>query len=204
MDKVNTRIEHVIFDFDGVIVDTFNFHLNNINKLYNIGLTADEYRDAHNGNFYDNILSKFTGVDFTVYATTVCKDEAKLPIADDTTLVLNELSKVYKLHIVTSACQSQVISYLENHDIKQLFATILCAEDSRSKKDKFERVLKEQETVPEKCIYITDTLGDLMEANEVDFETIAVTFGFHDLQRLFKGNPKHIAKSWKEIREILM
>jgi phosphoglycolate phosphatase-like HAD superfamily hydrolase len=48
---IDKNIKHLIFDFDGVLADSFNFDLNKYNKLYDIGLTAKELQvingDSH-------------------------------------------------------------------------------------------------------------------------------------------------------------
>ena len=49
-------IKAVIFDFDGVIHDTFDFNLKWLNHFVNDNfkpLTNQEFRDLHNGNSYN-------------------------------------------------------------------------------------------------------------------------------------------------------
>ena len=48
--------KNIIFDFDGVIYKSQNYHLNKLNEVFNIGLTMEEYRDAGKGN--TNILMR--------------------------------------------------------------------------------------------------------------------------------------------------
>lgn len=55
----------------------------------------------------------------------------------------------------------------------------------------------------EDCIFITDTLGDILEANKVGVKSIAVDFGFHERERLEKGNPFKIISNFKDIRKII-
>ena len=49
------------------------------------------------------------------------------------------------------------------------------------------------------CLFITDTLGDLKEAAEVNIKTVAVTWGFHSLKTLEKGNPWVIVNTSQEL-----
>lgn len=53
----------------------------------------------------------------------------------------------------------------------------------------------------DECIFITDTLGDILEANEVGIGTIAVDFGYHERKRLEKGNPLKIISKFEELIE---
>ena len=36
-------MKHIIFDFDGVIIDSFKFHIKKMNEIYNRDLTEEEY-----------------------------------------------------------------------------------------------------------------------------------------------------------------
>jgi phosphoglycolate phosphatase len=39
------------------------------------------------------------------------------------------------------------------------------------------------------CLFVTDTLGDLLEAEKTGVEGIGVTWGFHGAETLKRGNP---------------
>ena len=56
---------------------------------------------------------------------------------------------------------------------------------------------------PDDCVFITDTLGDILEAKKVNVRSIAVTFGFHDQERLKRGEPLHLVSDFAEIRPLL-
>jgi len=49
-------------------------------------------------------------------------------------------------------------------------------------------VLREYKAKPEDCVFITDTLGDMREAARCGVWSIGVTWGFHERERLEKGN----------------
>ena len=53
------------------------------------------------------------------------------------------------------------------------------------------------------CVFVTDTLGDILEANKLGIKTIAVDFGYHERARLERGNPFAIVSDFKEIRKII-
>lgn len=48
---------------------------------------------------------------------------------------------------------------------------------------------------PADCLFVTDTLGDILEAQEVGVRTVAVDFGYHPRSLLEEGEP------WKIISE---
>ncbi len=197
-------MKHIIFDYDGVLVDSFNFHLSKINGLYKIDLTAEEYRSSHDGNFYASKLDKWTAIDFSEYAQRVSKNQAKLPVRNEVKDVLIVLAEHYQLHVITSGWKIQVLPFLENNGIIKLFTTLQYAEDGTSKYEKLHRLLESQNALPHECIFVTDTLGDLLESHKVNIPTIAVTFGYHSEDHLKEGNPTYVAHSFLEIKEILI
>jgi phosphoglycolate phosphatase-like HAD superfamily hydrolase len=42
--------KNIIFDFDGVIHKSQNYHLNKLNEVFNIGLTMEDLQNAGRGN----------------------------------------------------------------------------------------------------------------------------------------------------------
>ena len=76
-------------------------------------------------------------------------------------------------------------------------------ETHKLKTHKFRKVLDELNLKENECIFITDTLGDILEANEVGIPTIAVDFGYHERERLEKGNPLQIISNFEELIETI-
>jgi phosphoglycolate phosphatase len=80
-----------------------------------------------------------------------------------------------------------------------LFSFLYGYETHKLKTHKFKKVLNDFNIREDECIFITDTLGDILEANEVGIDTIAVDFGYHERERLEKGKPKKIISSFNEL-----
>lgn len=47
--------------------------------------------------------------------------------------------------------------------------------------------------------FVTDTAGDVIEGNRAEVKTIAVTWGFHDRERLEKAKPDIIVNTPEEL-----
>ena len=195
-------MKHIIFDFDGVIIDSFQFHIKKMNEIYGIGLTEEEYSNRHVGNFYTNSFAKFDNIDFSDYAKQVAEEQSNLLPNQGSLKLLKDLSKKSRLHIITSGWKVQVMPFFEKHKIVDLFDTFLFAEDGKKKSDKFNLIFNKNIN-PKDCIFITDTLGDLYESNEVGIQTIAVDFGYHSPELLKKGNPNYMVSSLAEMEGIL-
>ena len=55
--------------------------------------------------------------------------------------------------------------------------------------EKIKMVFAEHGTDASRCVFITDTLGDIREAEKMGVGALAVTWGFHEPERLAKGSP---------------
>lgn len=196
-------LEHIIFDYDGVLVNSFEFHLGMYNDIFDIGLTEEELRDAHNGNFYEAKTDKWERVDIQTYARTVAPHQQKLPLNPGVKESLETFSKDKTLHLVTSGWQEQILPNLQYHGIDAYFAHMLFADHGLSKHEKIERILGDENADADTAIFITDTVGDLHEAKQVPIRAIAVTFGFHPEETLRSGNPDHLVHSWAELHKLL-
>ena len=84
-----------------------------------------------------------------------------------------------------------------------MFSFLFGLETHKLKTHKFKKVLNEFNLKEDECIFVTDTLGDILEANEVGIKTIAVDFGYHERERLEKGNPMKIISEFNELVDIV-
>lgn len=197
-------MKHVILDFDGVIADTFDFHLAKLNEFHDIDFTAEEYRKVHEGNFYNDTDSRIADLDFTGYPAFAKTEQALLPPYEGFIEALLKFSSLYKVHLVTSGFKEQILPFLVEKKIDNLFTTMLFADHGKSKHVKIESILAQQKISPTNdCVFVTDTLGDIVESHEAKVPVIAVTFGFHEEELLRKGSPEYIAHSWPEIEQIV-
>ena len=72
----------------------------------------------------------------------------------------------------------------------------------KSKIHKFNYLFNKYDFSPKESIFITDTLWDIIEANEVWIKSIAVEFWYHEKERLDKWNPYKMISSFDELLEI--
>lgn len=189
-------IKAVIFDFDGVIHDTMELAFN-INKIIFPGLTINEYKDFFNGNCYEH--EKITPEAAKKYFKLQENEFKNLKIERE---IKNELLKMkdkFNLFIVSSNSGMTLNNYFENNDILHIFKEVLGVESHKSKIEKFKLLMDKYNLNRDNCIFITDTLGDILEANKVDLRTIAVDYGFHERERLKQGKPLMILSGFKEI-----
>lgn len=195
-------IKIIIFDFDGVIINEYSMHYE-LNKKQITGLTEDEFKGLFEGNVHlqrEKLKSRDTGFDiksnFNEYKKTI-------KIQSDIKESLKQLSKKYILGIISSAKESGALQCIKNSELENSFSFIYGDETHKLKTEKFNLVLERFKVSKDECIFITDTLGDILEAKKVGIKTIAVDYGYHIKETLLKGNPIKIISNLSEIEDVL-
>jgi phosphoglycolate phosphatase len=192
------KIKHIIFDFDGVIGDTFDI-LSSLSYKHVVNNPSHEdFLAHHDGNVFEEPKVIFDAekrhLFFSEYRESIAGSHLKDSIAP-----IKSLSEHFQLYINSSNQEAGLLSALEQADLLSCFKKVMGEETHKSKVTKFQIVFDEYGATTENTIFITDTLGDIKEAEKIGIKTIAETFGFHSRERLMQGNPYKIVDSWDEI-----
>lgn len=193
----------LIFDFDGVIEDTFELSFELFKEQFK-KLTHDEYRSYFDGNFYEVVKEKKLPVNIAEYYLKYSSAMKDNVINPEIKSVLSDLHDTFSFSIVSSSPENVINEYLERNGIDSFFDHVWGALKNTSKVEKLEELLKEYSIEKDDCWFITDTLGDIYEAAEVGIRSVAVTWGYHPLERLKKGNPAVIVDTPKELLDFLI
>lgn len=202
--KKNHKI--ILFDFDGVIADTFEmafaFH-----KKLDIPMTKKQYRDQFMGNIYDAVEKKIEKTKhdehFKMWFDLYNAEILDQPIHNGMKHAIETLAEKYILILVSSSTTNPIQSYLERHYLTEYFDKIFGADIHFSKVEKMIMIFKQYNVNANDCIFITDTVGDLIEAQKVGVESIVVTWGFHKQKRFKNKKPyKFVNSSTKLITAI--
>jgi len=196
-------IRTIIFDVDGVLCDTFEFHRIRIAEFVGTMMSVDDFRNIHNGNFFETVPQEIKDTDWRAYAKYIYHEQSALLIVDATKKSIKTLSESYALHLVSSGSEINIEELLRNNGLHDHFNEILGLESHRLKIDKFKFLIEKYHLHAEECLFVTDTLGDILESNEVNIPTIAVDFGYHDTKTLQRGNPLGIISHFDEIELLL-
>jgi phosphoglycolate phosphatase len=191
----------IIFDFDGVIGNTFNVNLK-VWQSFDPKVTVQQYRDHHNGNVYEQPTIYIDPKDIDLWnsrALELFTSDDFFPMKD----VLSSLSKQYPLLIVTSMLETTVEGHLRVGGYESYFKEIYGYTKSKSKVEKFKMAMKDYNFKPDECVYITDTLGDIEEAHKAGIKVIAVTWGYHDRNLLETAKPEAMVDTPEELLNLL-
>jgi len=192
----------IIFDFDGVIHDTFEVFYDIMKQLYP-NITKEEYRSYFDGNIFKKVDIEPSKEEDFKFKELVYEAFKKLKLEKNIRTELEKLSKKFDLYIISSNSIDNLKMYFKNNNFTNVFEEILAAEAHKSKVKKIKILFEKYDLNPNSCIFVTDTLGDILEGNKVGIKSIACTFGFHDEERLKKGNPFKIISNFEEIRKII-
>lgn len=191
----------VLFDFDGVIADSFDMASALANRRCK-HLTTERYRSAFEGNIYDALAKGLKdgkrpdhglGCEhdldwWTEYAKTFPSVQ---PFADILPAI-ERLAAEYRLAIVTSGRRTYIEPFLATHALAGRFTDILDYDVHTHKTKKIEIMFERYAIQAPDCVFITDTLGDIREAAHHAIGSIACAWGFHSHETLQKGIPFRI------------
>lgn len=195
----------ILFDFDGVIADTFAPAFE-VQKLIYSGITEDDYRTFFEGNIneggntptHSKLAANFhPEVDFFTEYLPRLKKEGK--VFSGMIEVIKKLSESYSLIIVSSTITTPIQEFLEENNLTPYFTEIMGNDIHASKVEKIKMIFDKYNTTKEHCVFVTDTLGDMVEAEKTGMGAIGVSWGFHDQGRLLRGNPFRIVNAPDEL-----
>ena len=189
-----------IFDFDGVIADTFAYSQAVISRI-GITVTQDQFKDHHNGNVFEKPIVPFTPENRVVFHRVYGEGIASVPLFISRT-EFETLAQEYTLCIVSSNDEHAISQYLLSHNITQ-FSDVLGCEFHKSKVHKIQYLMQKYGVNEKDCVFVTDTVGDVLESHQLSVPVIAVSYGYHDLERLARANPTHLVNAVPQLLTLL-
>jgi len=194
-------VKLIVFDFDGVLEDTYESNYRFLTKEIS-NLTREEYKSLFDGNVYKKLAllaHRDTGFDSL---ESIDEERKILTTNPEIVRVLEILAHSYTLGIITSSNEKGIHEYLTRNNISSLFTFVYGYETSSSKEEKFKKLIYEFSLKEKEIVFVTDTLGDILEAHACGIRSVAVDFGYHDRARLEQGNPWKIVSKFDELLEI--
>ena len=190
---MNEKSKLVIFDFDGVIVDSIDVMFKNMQKLFP-GLTWEEFQKGskksikERDEYFARHHKRLSKRDAEKLQKSYAKEKLKTSKAhDEMRMLIRDLSKKYFLAINTNAREDNILPILKSIGVYKYFDSIEPGGDSRTKVDKSESIMSELSISPSDAVFITDTTGDVLDAEEAGMPAIAVTWGVHGREDFEEG-----------------
>lgn len=187
----------IMFDYDGTIVDTFTLtcHIyNEIFRLFKIekSLTKRQYQDLFETDWRECVkkLGITKEVDINrcaqIYFNISQDFMTEIRLYPKVRTMLSELSKQYKLAIVSNGKKEHIIDRLQFLDIAKYFDYVAGFESGQKPAaDPLLRCVEYFNVLPEEALYIGDMDGDIQAAKNAKLKkAIAVSYGYHHCDRL--------------------
>jgi len=191
----------LLFDFDGVIVDSLSLYERTVKTCLEIignpiVQTRDDFLDLFEDNFYEGIVKK--GVDlqeFMAASKDILNDIQYEQLEPHRFLfpILEALHRDHFLAIISSNTSGIIRKALEAYHIDGYFQEILGSDTAYSKQEKINLVMYLFGIAQDQIYYIGDTAGDIREARNAGVHAVAVTWGWHPRERIMAAHPDFMA-----------
>ncbi len=199
----------LIFDFDGVIADSLDIFMKKVItacKKYGSNQinTKEDFLNLFENNLYESLVKQ--GIHEDKIPNMIeelkigTKEQNKIKLFDGIKEALLQLSKNHRIFIITSNVTPVVEEFLKSKGII-CFEEVIGADKDTSKVNKINSIKSKFKGA--NYFYIGDTLGDVIEGRKAGIKTIAVTWGWHDENRLKIGKPDYIVSNPKELINLL-
>jgi len=195
----------LIFDYDGVIVDSLEIFMEKVITACkkhgsNQVNTKEDFLNLFDDNLYVNLIER--GISKETIPKLIedfligLKEQRKIKLFNGIEEMLQKLSKGNKIIIITSNLTNVVEDSLKLKNI-DCFEEVIGADKETSKVKKIETIKSKY-----KCneyFYIGDTKGDIIEGKKADIKTIAITWGWHNEDKLKEESPDYIISTPDEL-----
>ncbi|MEC8221071.1 MAG: HAD family hydrolase [Nanoarchaeota archaeon] len=196
-------IKAIIFDFDGVLMDSRET-LHKFILIHHPEISESEIEEIFHVNAHSHpIIKKFVKEHREEIDAFFLNDTTKDSFYNGAKELIEELENNFQLFINTSAPTYNVKHFLSLIEKENSFKEILGFDIEVSKVKKFQMILDKYNLKKDECLFVTDTLGDLREAEEVEIKSIGVTWGVHKRETLKQGEIIAIVDNYEELLEII-
>ena len=200
-----------MFDYDGVIVDSLNvFATTFLAASHACGYTGIKTREQvvrlFDGNFFEKLSQlglssdKVDEILRDAYSRKVQKYFTEVKPFQGMHESLSALSDRNVLAVITSNDSQLVWKFLKKEGLA-CFDEVAGADQERSKVKKIQKLMARYQELP--AVYVGDTKGDMLEGRQAGAVTVAVTWGWHSVEKLTEGAPDYMVHSVAELEKRL-
>lgn len=199
----------IVFDFDGTLADTYDTFVEIANNL------SDEFGYKPVDREEQERLKSLSARDLIRQAEISplkipfvlkrVKSELNHKIKDLNPIpgmphCLQQLkNQGYSLGIITSNAEENVLDFLKIHNLEQLFSFIYAGTTLFGKHKIINKLLNEQQLLPDDVIYVGDETRDINSAKKSNISVVAVTWGFNSADVLAKHQPDFLINHPEEL-----
>ena len=198
----------IMFDFDGVIVDSLDFsHECSRIAMEMDSITPEYFRSLFHGNVFEHpavsgqlkVKAKPSKDDvFYKHYIPILMERPPIAAMLD---VLDSASKLHPTVMISSTVNEPLHDYVKRYGMAHHFQMIMGGDTHTSKVVKIQMAKEFYAVEDNDCLFVTDTLGDIREAAKAGVQSIGVTWGFHLREDLEQGTPLAIVETPAELKD---
>jgi len=211
--KRNMRLEGVLFDWDGTLLDSYHADTSAYLAMFKemgISWGIEELEKHYSPNWYQvyrtaKLPRKLWADADRAWRANYAKHRPKL-IAG-ARRVLRRVGNDHSLGLVTSGDRDRVTRQLREFRLTALFKARVCSGDTRSKKPHPEPLsfaLRQMALGPSACVYVGDAPQDVEMARRAGVLAIGVLGPFPTEKRLRAARPEFLIGSIEELPDLLV
>lgn len=181
----NKKIDAVLLDLDGVVIDSFEVVYIGLKKTFqkygNENLDREEYEEKYWGTKIEDIIVEDLGwgkeaSDY--YFSVMFENFDKAKLCKGVKETLDSISKMNKkIGLVTNAPKKYTNRYLDFFDLKDKFKVIVTSDDVVSIKPSSEQLIEAYralEITPERTVFVGDSDTDLTAGKKAGCTVVGV------------------------------
>jgi len=208
------RITGVVFDWDGVLLDSLGSSYNVYNRIFEkVGtkrLTMDEFLVLQSPNWYEfyakvglpmGLWEQIDGEWMRLY------DKEEPPLHQDAMECLDDLGAAgFKLALVSNGSKPRVEREVARFGLTSRFQSVVCGEKTTELKPSpvmLERALTVLGLRPTKAVYVGDAPADVQAAKSAGVSSIALARGPIQRARLEEAKPDRVFGGLTEVAGFL-
>jgi phosphoglycolate phosphatase len=210
---IDMPTQSFIFDFDGTLADTYHTSLKimrQIHKEYCFKYIHDEEREFYRGLTAQQIFKQL-GISRLHIPFVLRRARRELnkhihqqqPFAGWHETLASLKNQGNQLFIVSSNSASNILTFLNNHQMRDYFDAIDSGTSLFGKARIIRRMIKNSGINPQTAYYIADETRDVEAAKKAGIQMISVTWGYNNKTILEKMNPEYLIDSPKELISLI-
>ena len=209
------RLAGVLFDWDGVLLDSLGAAFNVYNRIFaRVGtkmLTKDEYLELQSPNWYDFYVK--IGLPTSLWREVDHEwlrlyEEENPDLHPDAVRCLSSLKEGgLKLALVSNGSRARLEDELSKFDVGRFFGAVIFGEKKEELKPSpvmLQRALGALGVEPTDAVYVGDSPADIQAAKNARVLSVAIARGPIQIKRLSGERPDHIFTGLDEMTDYLL
>jgi phosphoglycolate phosphatase len=215
--------KHVVFDFDGTIVDTktqFFKVYNSIAEKYGLRIVNEnEFDHLSSMSLKVSLAERYKMLGVPLYKLPLMLYRAPMIAKEVRGRLKNKVSEFimfdgmrdvfsglkalgFNLSIISANAVSNIEEFLKRNDL-DFFDGIYPSKGQHGKYYTIKRFLKKMKIEKEDMIYIGDEIRDIFSCKRAGVRVISVSWGLNSTKALKEGKPDYMAHSPSELIKII-